>query len=284
MKLNLNTLSTSWNSLVAGAVLVLGAWSGKAQSTLGTCPGTNSPVTTSENTPITFTLQRPAQASCVEPPGPVQIATIYALNGTVSTTNVFANPPTITYTPSLNFVGTDIVYWRLVQSNCCEIQVQAPVIVRPNDSPLGTAELAPELASVRVGERLDCSLTWTHPQRWQLLKTIDLVIADDAGSILDVRWKEPENTFSLFKPGSAKFVDTAVAGSAQRLDTPGATLYLRQSGSQGSGPTGQSVTIHYSLSFKPQAAGRTFTVEAVATDDFGNEQGEEVGALTVLGK
>jgi hypothetical protein len=43
------------------------------------------------------------------------------------------------------------------------------------------------------------------------------------------------------------------------------------------------VTIEYSLSFKPQAAGHTFSVEAFAIDDAGNQQGfESVGTITVL--
>jgi hypothetical protein len=43
------------------------------------------------------------------------------------------------------------------------------------------------------------------------------------------------------------------------------------------------VTIEYNLSFKPQAAGRTFNVEVAATDDAGIQQGfEPVGTITVL--
>ena len=45
---------------------------------------------------------------------------------------------------------------------------------------------------------------------------------------------------------------------------------------------GQTVTIDFSLSFKPQAAGQTFSVEAFAIDDDGNQQGfESVGTITV---
>ena len=53
--------------------------------------------------------------------------------------------------------------------------------------------------------------------------------------------------------------------------------------STGGGLPGQTATIDFNLSFKPQAAGRTFSVEAFATDDAGNQQGfESVGTLTVL--
>jgi hypothetical protein len=58
---------------------------------------------------------------------------------------------------------------------------------------------------------------------------------------------------------------------------------LHLSESTGGGPPGQTVTIQYGLSFKSEAAGRTFSVEAFATDDAGNQQGfEPVGTITVL--
>ena len=58
-------------------------------------------------------------------------------------------------------------------------------------------------------------------------------------------------------------------------------MYLQQC--TGGGPPGKTATIDFSLSFKPEAAGRTFSVEAFATDDAGNQQGfESVGTVTVL--
>ena len=58
---------------------------------------------------------------------------------------------------------------------------------------------------------------------------------------------------------------------------------LHLDGSTGGGLPGQTVTIDFSLSFKPEAAGRTFSVEAFAIDDAGNQQGyESVGTIAVL--
>jgi hypothetical protein len=65
------------------------------------------------------------------------------------------------------------------------------------------------------------------------------------------------------------------------LQSSGATLHLRESSVQGSGPTGPSVTLTLDLSFKPQAAGRTFLVEVLAIDDAGHEPIEPAGTLTV---
>jgi hypothetical protein len=156
-------------------------------------------------------------------------------------------------------------------------------IIRNDDASVGTSELSPDLAVVRVGETWTGSLTWTHPDRWRLLDAIDLLIADDQGVALAVRWQEPEDTFSLFHPAANRFVRTVAAGSRARFETEAATLDLEQCGSHGSGPTGPSVTINYSLTFKHRAAGRIFSVEAFATDDSGNEQGfEPVGAVSVL--
>src|SRR5439155_25786150 len=140
-----------------------------------------------------------------------------------------------------------------------------------DDLRVGEGKLTPALAAVAVGERLEYDLSWTYPGPWRLLDTIDLLIVDDQGAVLAVRWKEPENIFSLFNPNSDSFVRTAVAGGPARFETDAATLYLEQSSSQCSGPTGSLVTIHFSLCFNHQAAGRLFSVEAFVTADFGNQ-------------
>jgi hypothetical protein len=146
---------------------------------------------------------------------------------------------------------------------------------------LGTAALDPDDSVVGVGEPVNLSLAWTHPVGWRQLDSVDLRIVDDEGEILAVRWHETENSFSLFNPNADRFGRTATAGSPTQFETSAATLYLQHS--TGGGLPGQTVTIDYSLSFKPQAAGRTFSVEAAATDDAGNEQGfESVGTITVL--
>ena len=157
----------------------------------------------------------------------------------------------------------------------------AAVII--NDDPLvGISEMNPSNATVEVGERVNLALTWTHPERWRLLDTIDFRIIDDQGSVMGVRFSEPTNTFSLFNPISGRYENPVTQGSPQRFETNAATMYVEDSRVQGSGPTGPSVVMTYSLSFKPLAAGRVFRVEAFATDDFGHQQGFDlVGTVTV---
>jgi hypothetical protein len=148
-------------------------------------------------------------------------------------------------------------------------------------SRVGTAALSPENSVVDVGESLKLSLTWTHPVGWRHLDSVDLLLVDEEGEALAVRWHAAENSFSLLSAAADKFVRTAEAGSPARFETSAATLFLQDC--TGGGPPGQTATIDLSLSFKPQAAGRTFSVEAFATDNTGVQQGfESVGTITVL--
>jgi hypothetical protein len=132
-----------------------------------------------------------------------------------------------------------------------------------NDDPsVGTSSLTPEDSIVRVGERVNLSLTWVHPVQWRKLDSLDLLITDDEGEALAVRWQEPDDTFSLFNPAADRFVRTAQARSSARFETSAATLFLDQSSSQGSGPTGHSVTVNYSVVVQAQSGGPRFRVEA----------------------
>jgi hypothetical protein len=119
---------------------------------------------------------------------------------------------------------------------------------------LGTAALTPENSVVRAGEPIVLSLDWTHPVGWRRLDSIDLLLVDDQGESLTVRWHEAPNSFSLFNPVADRFVRTAAAGSPEHFETSAATLHLQES--TGGGPPGRTVIIDYGLSFKPQAAGR----------------------------
>ncbi len=79
-----------------------------------------------------------------------------------------------------------------------------------------------------------------------------------------------------------RFGPEAPAGSNNRLETPSATLYLAQTSVVAAGPTSPTVTLNLALSFKPSAAGRTYTVEVAASDDAGHEDAfKPAGTLTV---
>src|SRR6185295_6009854 len=100
-----------------------------------------------------------------------------------------------------------------------------------------------------------------------------------------VRFDEATNTFSLFKEGPDEFGKGFPAGSKNHLETRYAVLHLADSSVVGSGPTGRSVTLNLSLSFKPPSGGHTFLVEVAASDDLGNESPfEQADMLTVTSK
>ena len=110
-------------------------------------------------------------------------------------------------------------------------------------------------------------------------------IRDGADTILWLRFDEGKNAFSLFKEGPDKFGQDFVPGSPVVLETPEATLHVKEISVQGSGPAGPSVALNLALSFKPKAAGRTFSVEVAASDDQGNQSVfQEAGLLTVAPK
>jgi hypothetical protein len=149
----------------------------------------------------------------------------------------------------------------------------------------GTSLLIPADAVVTVGERLTYAFTWTVPPplNWHDLKTLDLRIRDGQNIIAWVRFDEASGTFSVFNEATGRFKRGHAAGSPHRLQTQQAKVYLEDTSVEGSGPTGPSVTLNLSLSFKPQAAGRTFLVEVAGSDDEGNESDffAEAGTVTV---
>jgi Tol biopolymer transport system component len=152
-----------------------------------------------------------------------------------------------------------------------------------DDLPFGTAELTPATATVAVHERLPYSVTWTVPPplTWHDLDSVELRIRDDQGTILWVGFDEAAGTLGLLNAAGHRVGPAFPPGHRGQLESSGATLYLRDSRVEGSGPTGPSVTLTLEVSFKPRAAGRTYVVEVLAVDDAGQEQIEPAGTLTV---
>jgi hypothetical protein len=156
-------------------------------------------------------------------------------------------------------------------------------IIVNDDICFGTVEANPTEAVVPAGEPFPISVTWTHPEQWRLLQSIDLLIADDQGAVCYVRWDESSNTFQALDSDGNPVGPAVIPGSRGRLETSAVTLYAQESSVVGSGPEGHTVSLNFNLGFKPLAAGRTFRVEVFATDDFGHQQGfEQVSELTVL--
>ncbi len=144
----------------------------------------------------------------------------------------------------------------------------------------------PFQASARVGEETGYGVQWTvpEPESWHSLDTLEvrLVDVDDESEILQFRFDEASNSFSLFNPHTGRFRAPVEPGSHARFESSDVAVLLRGTEVIGSGPTGPLVTLNLALKFKPEAAGRTFAVEMRAADDFGSVQGwDTVGSITV---
>ncbi|HYS16460.1 MAG TPA: Calx-beta domain-containing protein [Candidatus Binatia bacterium] len=160
----------------------------------------------------------------------------------------------------------------------------ATIVKGPAPPRTGTFLLSPTDAAVRVHERLTYAFTWTvpEPRTWHELKALDFRIRKGKDIILWARFDEASNTFALFHEASGTFGRGVAPGSRHSLQTSEATLDMEDTSVVGSGPTGQSVTLNLSLSFKPHAAGRNYIVEVAATDDLGNRDDfVRTGTLTV---
>jgi hypothetical protein len=154
-----------------------------------------------------------------------------------------------------------------------------------DDSPfaLGSVELTPAAATLAVHEPLTYTVTWAVPPplNWHDLASVQLRFSDADGIALWVRFDGTEGTLALLNSEGRQVGPAFRAGRPGRLESRNGTLHLRDSGVQGSGPTGPSVTLTLDVSFKPPAAGRTYLVEVLATDSAGHEQIEAAGTLTV---
>jgi photosystem II stability/assembly factor-like uncharacterized protein len=148
----------------------------------------------------------------------------------------------------------------------------------------GTFQLSPTEAVVNdTDEPLLYSFAWTVPEplNWHDLQTLDLRIRRGNDILIWVRFDEASRTFALVED-SGKLGKRVAAGSPQRLQTSWATLHMSETSVVGSGPTGPSVTLNLSLSFKPQAQGLPAIVEVAATDDLGNQdEFVQAGTITV---
>jgi hypothetical protein len=152
-----------------------------------------------------------------------------------------------------------------------------------NDDGVGSAELTPRESRAHVGRPTAVTLTWTHPERWRDLDTVDLRLLGSSGVALWLRFHEEDNTFALIDSDSGMPGPGFVPGTDEELRGELLTVLLGASSVQAAGADAPRVDLMLTLRFAPEAVGTTYDVEAAATDDAGNVQEfETVGAVTVL--
>jgi hypothetical protein len=150
---------------------------------------------------------------------------------------------------------------------------------------VGDAECTPFATGAVANNVSTTSLRWTVPgtANWHSLDAIDIRLVDDSGEILQVRWDEASNQFFFYDPDSHQYRGPAEPGTNARFERPEVAMELSNTQVIGSGPQGPSVLLNLGLRFKPKAAGRTFQVEARASDKSGTAQGwTSAGTITVL--
>lgn len=159
---------------------------------------------------------------------------------------------------------------------------------RPNTTTstgsVGTFELSPAVTAVGPNEPVTYIIKWTTPGPWRTLNTIELRAQgeDERQSIFSLRFEEATNSFSILDADTGQFGIRVTPGQPGVLENRYATLYVDQSAVQGSGPTGHTVTLWLTVSFKRPAGGDLHKIQLRATDDSGNVQGwQTVGSVRV---
>ena len=143
---------------------------------------------------------------------------------------------------------------------------------------VGDFEVDPVNALAEVNEQMNYGLIWSVPEplNWHDLNTLELRITDGAEAIIHVRFEENGNLISLFNEATGRFGKAYRVGSHREFQTRFASLSLADTavapvnGALGEGPNSPTIRLGLGLRFKPPAAGRTYSVEVAATDDFGH--------------
>jgi Calx-beta domain len=152
-----------------------------------------------------------------------------------------------------------------------------------NDTATGSFSVDPDDAVAAAGKPQMFAFSWAvpEPQNWRALRTMDLRIRDEDETILWLRWDQADNSFAEFDPATGSVGHAFLAGSNNRLVTRAVQVLLADTTVVPGGPDAPDVTLNLALAFKPNVAGRTFLIEAAASDDLGNQE-EFVPVATVM--
>ena len=138
---------------------------------------------------------------------------------------------------------------------------------------VGAFDVRIDAAEIRPGETVPVHFTWELPEPlvWRDLASLDLRLVDDRGQVAFwLRWTEPDDRYVLLDR-DGKEVAGGTPGSATILRTERMSLALRDVRTQGSGPTGRTVTLTLPIVFADAAADQAFTIQVAARGDDGTE-------------
>ncbi len=148
---------------------------------------------------------------------------------------------------------------------------------------VGLSSITPNIGGTDVDLQTTFNVSWTHTtDPWRIIEHLDLRLVDSDGVALWARFTEGvSGTFSLLD-SNGDVLGYATAGTSEPLESASATLDIADSNFAGSGPTGFSMQVNFTVRFKASAAGRRYNIELYATDDNGGVQGPDVmGTFTV---
>jgi CSLREA domain-containing protein len=156
----------------------------------------------------------------------------------------------------------------------------------PTGTSLGTFAVKARPATGHVHDHLTYTFAWTvpAPKTWRSLDSLHLLLRDEQGTALWLRFHEMTGslgTFSLIDPTTYAEGSVSAPGSAKQLETDAAVVYLATSSVDGPAG-GQTVTLTLDLGFKDAAQRRQFDVLVMAVDDSGQAEGlSPAGTLKV---
>jgi hypothetical protein len=158
-----------------------------------------------------------------------------------------------------------------------------------NATGVGTFALTSR-GSATAEQTITLAQTWTHPERWRDLNTVDVQLRQDETMPLWMRFTEgltetagitATNGLVLYN-SDGSVAGVGEPGQALVLESDTAALDLAQSRVLGSGPQGKDVALTLAVRLKQPAAGRVYAVTLLASDDGGTLQGpNEAGTLAV---
>lgn len=137
---------------------------------------------------------------------------------------------------------------------------------------VGVPELVPANPATAPDDQTTLILRWTHPERWRALNTVDLRLLDGERPVFWVRFDEAANSLA-FCDADGRCAAGVAPGTGAPIAGDAATFYPAESAVRGSGPTGPSVDLIFTLSLARSLRGHILQVETAATEDSGEEQG-----------
>ena len=155
------------------------------------------------------------------------------------------------------------------------------------NSPPNSGVNDPSNGSSRVGQTQTFTTTCSDPDGWHNISTIDFKIAKSDGQgngvplALWVQFDEGSNLVRFYNPDSQSWSEGTL-GSNVILSSRFAEINLAQTSVLGSGPTGTSVQITWTVAFKDAAVMTNYKQYLKITDDAGLTTGfDKVGSWSV---